>query len=56
MVELHQRDGGTYTDGRTRPLFTPEGRHLGILGLNTDADRHPTEAARDLIGTMAPGA
>lgn len=35
-------------------LFTPEGRHLGILGLNTDTERHPTEAARDLIGIMAP--
>lgn len=35
-------------------LFTPEGRHLGLLAFNTDTDRHPTEAARDLIGTMAP--
>jgi DNA-binding CsgD family transcriptional regulator len=43
-----------FRDGLAVGLFTPEGRHLGILGLNTDTDRHPTEAARDLIGTMAP--
>jgi AraC-like DNA-binding protein/DNA-binding CsgD family transcriptional regulator len=35
-------------------LFAPDGRHLGILGLNTDSGRHPTEAARDLIGALAP--
>jgi DNA-binding CsgD family transcriptional regulator len=43
-----------FREGLAVGLFTPEGRHLGILGLNTDTDRHPTEAARDLIGTMAP--
>jgi DNA-binding CsgD family transcriptional regulator len=35
-------------------LFTPDGRHLGILGMNTETDRHPTAAARDLIGALAP--
>lgn len=35
-------------------LFAPDGRHLGILGLNTDTREHPTEAARDLIGALAP--
>jgi DNA-binding CsgD family transcriptional regulator len=43
-----------FREGLAVGLFTPEGRHLGILCLNTDTDRHPTEAARDLIGAMAP--
>src|SRR3954453_3052753 len=43
-----------FREGLAVGLFSPEGRHLGVLGLNTDTDRHPTEAARDLIGTMAP--
>lgn len=34
-------------------LFAPDGRHLGVLGLNTDTGAHPTEAARDLIGALA---
>ena len=28
--------------------------HLGHLGLHTDTVAHPTDAARDLIGTLAP--
>jgi DNA-binding CsgD family transcriptional regulator len=43
-----------FREGLAVGLFTPERRHLGVLGLNTDTDRHPTEAARDLIGAMAP--
>src|SRR4051794_8578971 len=43
-----------FREGLAVGLFSPEGRHLGILGLNTDTDRHPTEAARDLIGAIAP--
>ena len=35
-------------------LFTGGGRYLGLLGLNTETERHPTEAARDLIGRLAP--
>jgi DNA-binding CsgD family transcriptional regulator len=35
-------------------LFTPDGRHLGQLALNTDTAAHPTDAARDLIGALAP--
>jgi AraC-like DNA-binding protein/DNA-binding CsgD family transcriptional regulator len=35
-------------------LFAPDGRHLGGLGLNTDTDAHPTEAARGMITTLAP--
>ncbi|NMH97897.1 helix-turn-helix domain-containing protein [Pseudonocardia acidicola] len=35
-------------------LFTPDGRHLGILALHTDTPAHPTDSARDLIGMLAP--
>jgi DNA-binding CsgD family transcriptional regulator len=35
-------------------LFTSDGRHLGLLGMNTDTAAHPTEASRDLIGVLAP--
>jgi DNA-binding CsgD family transcriptional regulator len=35
-------------------LFTPYGRYLGVVGLYTDTELHPTEAARDLIGLLAP--
>jgi DNA-binding CsgD family transcriptional regulator len=34
-------------------LFTGDGRHLGILGMNTDDPAHPTDAARDFIGRLA---
>lgn len=37
-------------EGLVAPLFTPDDRYLGILGLETDTAAHPTEAARDLIG------
>jgi len=43
-----------FREGLGVGLFTPDGRHLGVLGLNTDTDRHPTRAARDLIGVLAP--
>ncbi|GAA0813314.1 LuxR C-terminal-related transcriptional regulator [Spirilliplanes yamanashiensis] len=43
-----------FREGLAVGLFTADGRHLGVLGLNTDTDRHPTEAARDLIGALAP--
>jgi len=43
-----------FREGLAVALFTRDGRHLGLLGLNTDTDRHPTEAARDLIGMLAP--
>ena len=36
------------------PLFASDGRHLGQLGLHTETAAHPTEAARDLIGALAP--
>jgi DNA-binding CsgD family transcriptional regulator len=43
-----------FREGLGVGLFTSDGRHLGVLGMNTDTDRHPTEAARDLIGMLAP--
>jgi DNA-binding CsgD family transcriptional regulator len=43
-----------FREGLAVGLFTPDGRYLGFLGLNTDTDRHPTAAARDLIGALAP--
>jgi DNA-binding CsgD family transcriptional regulator len=43
-----------FREGLAVGLFTPDGRHLGLLGLNTDTERHPTAAARDWIGRLAP--
>jgi DNA-binding CsgD family transcriptional regulator len=42
-----------FRGGVVAALFTPDGRYLGMLGLNTDTTAHPTEAARDLIGALA---
>ena len=41
-------------DGLAVGLFAPDGRHLGIMSLYTDSVGHPTAAARDLIGALAP--
>jgi DNA-binding CsgD family transcriptional regulator len=35
-------------------LFTPDGRHVGMLGFNTDSPDRPDLAARDLVGRLAP--
>jgi DNA-binding CsgD family transcriptional regulator len=43
-----------FREGLGVGLFTPDGRHLGLLALNTDTERHPTAAARDWIGKLAP--
>jgi DNA-binding CsgD family transcriptional regulator len=43
-----------YREGLAVGLHTPDGRYIGILGLNTDTVAHPTVAARDLIGMLAP--
>jgi DNA-binding CsgD family transcriptional regulator len=42
-----------FRGGLAAALFTPDGRYLGMLGLNTDTTAHPTEAACDLIGALA---
>ena len=34
--------------------MAPDGRHLGHLTVHTDTPTHPTDAARDLIGALAP--
>jgi DNA-binding CsgD family transcriptional regulator len=43
-----------FREGLGVGLFTSDGRHLGLLGMSTDTAAHPTEAARDLIGALAP--
>ena len=43
-----------FREGLAVGLFAPDGRFLGFLGLNTDTAAHPTDAARDLIGRLAP--
>lgn len=43
-----------FRGGVVTGLFAPDGRYLGMLGLNTDTAGHPTEAARDLINVLAP--
>jgi DNA-binding CsgD family transcriptional regulator len=43
-----------FREGLGVGLFAPDGRHLGQLSLNTESAAHPTDAARDLIGVLAP--
>jgi DNA-binding CsgD family transcriptional regulator len=43
-----------FREGVAVALYTPEGRHVGLLSLITDTPAHPTDAARDLIGRLAP--
>ena len=42
-----------FRGGVATSLFTPDGRYLGMLGLNTDTAEHPTAAARDLLGALS---
>jgi DNA-binding CsgD family transcriptional regulator len=35
-------------------LFAADGRHLGLLAVNTEDPTQPTEAARDIVGALAP--
>ncbi|MGI5211395.1 LuxR C-terminal-related transcriptional regulator [Plantactinospora sp. CA-290183] len=35
-------------------LFSPDGHQLGMLTLHTDTVAHPTDAARDFLGLLAP--
>jgi DNA-binding CsgD family transcriptional regulator len=51
-VEYLQPAG--FREGLGVGLFSSDGRHLGLLGMNTDTAAHPTEASRDLIGMLAP--
>lgn len=43
-----------FRGGLVAALFTPDGRYLGMLGLNTESVAHPTVAARDLMTMLAP--
>ncbi|MHA6793478.1 response regulator transcription factor [Pseudonocardia bannensis] len=43
-----------FREGLGVGLFAPDGRYLGQLTLNTESAANPTDAARDLIGTLAP--
>jgi GAF domain-containing protein len=43
-----------FREALARPLFAWDGRHLGLLAVHTDTPAHPTDAARDLIGALAP--
>ena len=43
-----------FREGVAVALFAPDGRHLGLLSLLTDTATHPTDAARDPIGILAP--
>jgi hypothetical protein len=43
-----------FRGGLAAGLFTPDGRYLGMLGLNTDSVAHPTVAARNLMTRLAP--
>jgi DNA-binding CsgD family transcriptional regulator len=43
-----------FKEGLGVGLFTSDGRYLGVLSLSTNDPDHPTVAARDLIGVLAP--
>ncbi|MFC0531249.1 LuxR C-terminal-related transcriptional regulator [Phytohabitans kaempferiae] len=41
-----------FRNGLATGLFADDGRYLGVLGLSTDTDDHPTAAARDLLTSL----
>jgi DNA-binding CsgD family transcriptional regulator len=43
-----------FREGLGVGLFTADGRNVGLFGLSTECSGQPTEAARDLIGMLAP--
>jgi len=43
-----------FREGLTVGLFTGDGRHLGILTVNTDDAAHPSASAAALVGRLAP--
>ncbi|MEV4624981.1 LuxR C-terminal-related transcriptional regulator [Micromonospora sp. NPDC049523] len=43
-----------FREGVGVTLFTPDGRHLGLLTLHTDDPAHPSDEARDFLGLLAP--
>jgi DNA-binding CsgD family transcriptional regulator len=51
-VELLEPAG--FREGVSVGLYTSDGRYLGLLTLQTGTPTHPTDAARDLVGSLAP--
>lgn len=43
-----------YREGIGVPLVARDGRHLGLMTMYTDSPAHPSDAARDVLGTVAP--
>lgn len=43
-----------FREGVGVPLFSSEGRHLGLLCLHTDDPAYPSDEARDFLGLLAP--
>jgi DNA-binding CsgD family transcriptional regulator len=43
-----------YREGIGVPLVARDGRHLGLMTMYTDSPAHPSDAARDVIGTVTP--
>lgn len=43
-----------YREGLGVPLVARDGRHLGLMTMYTDSSAHPSDAARDVIGMVAP--
>jgi DNA-binding CsgD family transcriptional regulator len=43
-----------YREGIGVPLVARDGRHLGLMTMYTDSPAHPSDAARDVIGAVAP--
>jgi DNA-binding CsgD family transcriptional regulator len=43
-----------YREGIGVPLVARDGRHLGLMTMYTDSPAHPSDAARDVIGMVAP--
>ncbi|MEQ4300847.1 LuxR C-terminal-related transcriptional regulator [Plantactinospora sp. B6F1] len=43
-----------YREGIGLTLFSPDGRHLGLITLHTDDPAQPSDETRDFIGLLAP--
>lgn len=43
-----------FREGIGITLFSSDGRHLGLLSMHTDDPAHPSDAARDFLGILAP--
>ncbi|WP_422772712.1 LuxR C-terminal-related transcriptional regulator [Plantactinospora sp. WMMC1484] len=43
-----------FREGIGVALFNPDGRQVGIMALHTGSPEHPTDAARDFLGLLAP--